>query len=343
MKDCVEPLVSVIVPVYNAGRHLYKCLDSLVNQTLRDIEIITVLDCPTDGSDKVVEEFAANDSRIKIIRNKENLHIGNSRNEGLKVARGKYIGFSDHDDYSDPRMYEVMYRKAEEENLDLVCSPYVVYRHTTDGIETYVLNDCPTVSAKDLNRIVFETTIGPADKYSPKMFQYCTIWNKLFKSNLISENKISFVDTKKSNSEDICFILEYTYHSRRAGFVALPLYFHNTGIGNTGAKFSYYQYQHTMYYLNHVKSFLETNNLFDRYKKRWEQSVVLRTSSNMLDCKTIVEFWSRIKLLRKNFLIVKAFKDSQAAFFITPSLKKKYLYRLLRLLVCSWNIHYETR
>ena len=55
MKDCVEPLVSVIVPVYNAGRHLYKCLDSLVNQTLRDIEIIAVLDCPTDGSDKVVE------------------------------------------------------------------------------------------------------------------------------------------------------------------------------------------------------------------------------------------------------------------------------------------------
>ena len=189
MKDCVEPLVSVIVPIHNAGKYLYKCLDSLVNQTLRDIEIIAVLDCPTDGSDKVVEKFAANDSRIKIVRNKANLHIGNSRNEGLKVARGKYIGFSDHDDYSDPRMYEVLYRKAEEENLDLVCSPYVVHSHTKDGIKTYTLDDCPKVQSEYLNRIIFETTIGPVDRYSPKMFRYCTVWNKLFKSNLITENK----------------------------------------------------------------------------------------------------------------------------------------------------------
>ena len=88
MNDNERPLVSVIVPIYNAGKYLYKCLDSLVNQSLRDIEIIAVLDCPSDGSDKIVEEFAAKDSRIKIVSNKENQHIGKSRNVGLKFARG---------------------------------------------------------------------------------------------------------------------------------------------------------------------------------------------------------------------------------------------------------------
>ena len=83
--------VSVIVPVYNAGVHLKKCLGSLSSQTLKEMEIILVLDCPTDGSDKVAEEFAQRDSRFRILRNSENLHIGNSRNEGLKVAKGETV------------------------------------------------------------------------------------------------------------------------------------------------------------------------------------------------------------------------------------------------------------
>ena len=96
----MTPKVSIIVPIYNAGKFLEKCLDTLVNQTLKDIEIILVLDCPTDGSDRIAREYAEKDPRIRLIVNEQNLNIGLSRNEGLKIARGEYIGFSDHDDWS---------------------------------------------------------------------------------------------------------------------------------------------------------------------------------------------------------------------------------------------------
>ena len=120
------PLVSIIVPVYNAGEHLRPCLDTLVNQTLREIEIICVLDCPTDGSDKTVEEYAAKDNRIVVIRNEQNLNIGESRNVGLRATRGEYIGFSDHDDSRELDMYEKLYNTAEKGAKSIVFSGEIV-------------------------------------------------------------------------------------------------------------------------------------------------------------------------------------------------------------------------
>lgn len=81
-----------------------------------------MLDCPTDGTDKVVEEYALKDDRIVVVHNERNLHVSGSRNEGLKVAHGEYIGFSDHDDYRDLRMYELLYEKAKSENAEIVVS-----------------------------------------------------------------------------------------------------------------------------------------------------------------------------------------------------------------------------
>ena len=98
--------VSVIVPIYNAGENLVRCLDTIVNQTLKDIEIILVLDCPTDGSDVIAKNFAQQDSRIIILENTTNLHIGESRNRGIEIAKGEYLHFSDHDDYRELDMLE---------------------------------------------------------------------------------------------------------------------------------------------------------------------------------------------------------------------------------------------
>ena len=93
------PKVSIIVPVYNAGIYLKGCLDSILQQTLCDIEVILILDCPTDGSDVICQKYAEKDNRIRIIWNEKNLHIGLSRNKGLEIATGEYIAFSDNDDY----------------------------------------------------------------------------------------------------------------------------------------------------------------------------------------------------------------------------------------------------
>ena len=112
----MSPKVSVIVPVYNAAAYLPHCLDTLTCQTLKELEIILVLDCPTDGSEKIAEDYAARFPQIRLLYNEKNLHAGESRNRGLDVATGEYIGFVDADDFVEARMFEDMYLTAKERN-----------------------------------------------------------------------------------------------------------------------------------------------------------------------------------------------------------------------------------
>ena len=109
--------VSVIIPVYNTEKYLEKCLYSVCNQTLSDIEIICINDCSTDNSREILNKYAADDERIKIINFEENKGAAAARNAGIDAATGEYIGFVDSDDYPDLDFYEKLYNKAENRNL----------------------------------------------------------------------------------------------------------------------------------------------------------------------------------------------------------------------------------
>ena len=113
------PKISVIIPVYNVEKYLPKCLDSLINQTLSDIEIICINDCSTDNSLEILEEYASKDERIKIIDLKENQGAAAARNKGLEIAKGEYLGFVDPDDYVDLNFYEELYKKGTILNSSL--------------------------------------------------------------------------------------------------------------------------------------------------------------------------------------------------------------------------------
>ncbi len=110
--------VSVIIPVYNVEPYLARCLDSVCNQTLKDIEIICINDCSTDNSLAILKDYASKDNRIKIIDFEENKNAAVARNAGLKIAKGEYLGFVDADDYIDLNFYEELYNKAIEDNAD---------------------------------------------------------------------------------------------------------------------------------------------------------------------------------------------------------------------------------
>lgn len=125
--------ISVIVPVYNAEKYLRQCLDSIVSQTLRDIEIICVNDGSTDASLSILEEYAAKDSRIVVI-SKPNAGYGHSMNMGLDKATGEYMGIVDADDYILPTMYETLYQYAKQSNLDFVRGAYYKF-YEVDGEE----------------------------------------------------------------------------------------------------------------------------------------------------------------------------------------------------------------
>ena len=114
--------ISIVIPVYNIGKYLGTCLDSLINQTFEDFEAICVNDGSKDDSLKILEEYSKKDSRIKIIT-QENGGSGSARNNGLSLAQGKYVQFLDGDDYFEPEMLEKLFNLAEKHQEDIaVCS-----------------------------------------------------------------------------------------------------------------------------------------------------------------------------------------------------------------------------
>lgn len=122
MKQKNDVIVSIVVPVYNTSRYLDECLASLVNQTLKEIEIICVNDASTDNSLEVLNSWALKDSRIKIIDLKENIRQGGARNVGIRKARGLYIGLVDSDDYISDDMYEMLVLNSKDYTVDIVVS-----------------------------------------------------------------------------------------------------------------------------------------------------------------------------------------------------------------------------
>ncbi|MBO7127859.1 glycosyltransferase [bacterium] len=116
------PKISIIIPIYNVERYLRECLDSCINQTLEDIEIICVDDCSPDNSIKILEEYKQKDSRIKIFRHEKNKNLGASRNTGLTNATGEYIWFVDSDDFIDnTKACQILYDAIKEFNVDMLC------------------------------------------------------------------------------------------------------------------------------------------------------------------------------------------------------------------------------
>ena len=181
-----NPKVSVILPVYNVGKYLRQSLDSLINQTLKDIEIICVNDGSTDDSYDILEEYKQKDSRIKVIH-KENKGTGAARNDGLRLAMGECIGFVDPDDWVKPNMFEKLYSLIKEKNLDIaMCMP--------DGFDEKNQENKPFPYFIDSN---FENI--PVNKIfnwrnlSPFKYPMC-VWNKLYTRKLLEQNNIEFAE-----------------------------------------------------------------------------------------------------------------------------------------------------
>lgn len=127
----MKPLVSIIIPVYNTENYLKRCLDSLIYQTLENIEIICINDASKDNSLSILKEYAKKDNRVKVIDLKVNQRQGGARNAGLKVAKGKYIGFVDSDDWVEIEMYKSLYEKIEKDKVDIcVCDYYEINTET---------------------------------------------------------------------------------------------------------------------------------------------------------------------------------------------------------------------
>lgn len=216
--------VSVIVPVYNAEKYLSKCIDSLLNQSLREAEFIFVDDGSSDNSVKIIKSYMDKDNRI-ILLNQSNLYAGTARNNGIKRASGEYIIFLDSDDFFELNMLEEMYTKAVADDADVCLCNAVKFDERTGLTETQphylrpeFLPEKTPFSADDVSDSIFNLT-------SPSP------WTKLFKTSFILNNGIKFQQVKKSN--DFFFIFSNLALAGRITYVNKT--FVNYRVGNANS------------------------------------------------------------------------------------------------------------
>lgn len=175
-----KPIVSVLIPVYNVEKYLERCLESLINQTLTQIEIVCVNDGSTDNSLKILEEYSKKDSRIVIV-NKPNGGLPSARNAGLDVAKGKYVGFVDSDDYVQTDMFEKLYQTAEREKSDIViCGANIFPEETraTDWLYACLSPEYKHMEDFNADFLFFDQTVTPF------------LWRTLIRRDLIEENNL---------------------------------------------------------------------------------------------------------------------------------------------------------
>ena len=196
-----SPKVSVIVPVWNPGPGIRRCVESLRDQTLEDIEMIFVDDCGTDGAMDIVRAAAAEDPRIRIITNAVNVGPGVSRNAGIEAARGEYLSFVDADDYVDAVFLERLYAKAIADRLDIV-----------KGKMWYTKENGTKADYEELNDRIREGIQLGKSLYITFRYQYKAA---LYRRAFVKESAVRFGTSRRG--EDITFLLKACHKAERFG------------------------------------------------------------------------------------------------------------------------------
>jgi len=187
-----NPSVSILVPVYNVEKYLEECIDSIINQTLRNIEIICINDGSTDGSTEILERYAKKDKRVKII-SKKNTGYGNSMNMGIDAATGEYIGIVESDDFAELNMFETLYKEARENDLDVARCNFYYYK----------TSDKSDVKSKQA-WVPHNKVYAPADEHIV-FHQQPSIWANIYKTSFIKDNGIRFLETPGASYQDTAF------------------------------------------------------------------------------------------------------------------------------------------
>ena len=295
----MDPTISIIVPIYNVGKYLPKCIESILNQTFKNFELILVNDGSTDNSGVVCDDYAKKDTRIKIIH-KSNGGVSSARNAGLYVAKGEYIGFVDPDDYIDKNMYEKLYRLCIDNNSDIAICRF------NREINGKIQNKESTEEIIELNNMEAMNELFKGNLYR---FSLC---NKLFSKKcfndvLFPEERIHedlsttyklFANSKKAVYINYCgyiyvrrenSILTSTYNEKRLqAFIAWDeiIEFIDKNyyeiIEQVIATFTYWCVDNILYILNQVNNSKKKNNYLNIIQKYTTKYYIYIKRNNIL-------------------------------------------------------------
>lgn len=324
------PKVSIIVPIYNVEKYLDRCVQTLLGQTLKDIEIIMVDDGSPDNCPKMCDEYAKKDSRVKVIH-KQNAGLGYARNSGLDIATGEYVGFVDSDDYISVDMYEKLYAKAKEQNVDAVlCSYYSesnghLRKANIDRLSNKErsLDACPTYIAEVIGGL-------PTDIY--RQHHGYSVWKMLFSNDVIKKNHLRFKSEREFVSEDILFQLDFSLHASKLFIYPEPLYYYCANEGSLTKRYDYTRFN------REVSLYLKIGDTI-KNSKRDIPSIELRMSRLLMYkafysvCDTIKYLHYKESIRQLNKIVDNDYLHSILETYpirLLPSLSQRLFYFLLR-------------
>jgi glycosyltransferase involved in cell wall biosynthesis len=270
----MSPRVTIVVPIYNAERTLAKCLDSIMSQSLTDIEILCIDDCSADASVEIVKSLQARDSRIKLVQHQSNLGPGGARNTGIQLATAQYIASVDSDDYISSTMIDSLYQPAVEGRYDIIVCGLSAIDEDGNTLETYLPRH-ELIDLRQTPRNIFTLT-NPS---------FC---NKLWNKSLFLDHKIFFPN--------------HSYYSDSATtprilFKARTIYFigenHYKYCRRSGSITNTHSAKHVLDYLrvfDIIKEFLIEERVWDKHREDFEAKIVhhlSRHAKNVSDARNV--------------------------------------------------------
>lgn len=262
------PKVSVIIPVYNVSKYVCECLDSIINQTLEEIEIICIDDGSTDNTIELIREYTEFDKRIAILK-QENQGAGAARNLGLSIAKGEYLSFLDPDDFFEPTMLEQAYQKAIKNDVDIVVFNYMTYdqnKNKFSDINHILPTDKEVFSYEDIPNVMFNSLHNNA-------------WTKLYKRSFIEKNDIKFQHLFRVN--DIFFTNTAAVIADKITFLDKKLVYYRIGMKDNSQS-TLYKYPLSFYEAQlAIRNRLKDVNKYDLVEKAFLDSLIRVATYNL--------------------------------------------------------------
>lgn len=304
--NAIDDLVSIVLPVYNIKKeYLIKCVESLINQTYSNIEIILVDDGSTNGIYKTCLDFGKIDERI-VVLHQENLGVSVARNKGIEVSKGKYLCFVDPDDWVEKNYIEKLYNLIKRNSSDIsMCACNVYYEKRI--VQNSFLKVDENVKEKNLcgdekNKVLYQLIGKKICDYYPSEIAAGVPWGKMFSMKFIKQNKLSFVPGMKRMQDNI-FCLYAIEYAKKISYIDLYLYNYRKEFGSASHKYSPDIYKYFEDYYSETFKFL---NKFNKEEVLFEALQMKElTSFNSYMVHYIFNKNNNISYLKKRLIIKK--------------------------------------
>jgi len=307
-KKMEDKIISVILPIYNGEEFLNRCIDSIISQTYRNIELILINDGSTDNTKRICEEYARNDIRIKVI-NKENEGVSKARNIGIKQSKGKYITFIDADDWIDNNAYENAIKVMEEKNVDILKFSYMREYGRIKKYYNYIIDKNTVILKKD-----YDNKIYP---YMFSTYDMSSVCLTIFKREKIGNLEF---DLNLKYGEDFLFITQAIL--RTESIYVLPNAYYHYFCNNNSAT----NKRNIESHIRKIKDIVLANNkLFGEFKDN-KKFLNLKNKRILKECNQVIKYVSLDNNYRNFKKIIKGI-EQEILIPLCPEIKTEHIFK----------------